>query len=141
APSRNRLRRGAAGNQPRAGSSLPDGRLLREARAACRLDSRRARGAAQIQADNGMRLTDECQVVTSRGGRVGGPGPGMFGHTGGDVGLDGTPLRYTGSARVIVGPDAELAGDARALRVEHNGVTYGVMSILPRYRTHGRLHH
>lgn len=88
-----------------------------------------------------MRLTDECQVLTSRGGPVGGPRPCMFGHTGGDVGLDGTLLRYTESARVIVGPDPELAGDARDLRVEHNGVTYRVMAILPRYRTHGRLHH
>lgn len=88
-----------------------------------------------------MRLTDECQVATSNGDPVGGPRPCMFGHTGGDVGLDGTRLRYTETARVIVGGDPELAGDARDLRVEHNGVTYRVTAILPRYRTHGRLHH
>lgn len=88
-----------------------------------------------------MRLTDVCQIKTHAGGDVGGPRRCTFGHTGGDVGLDGTRLRYTESARVIVGPDPDLAGDARDLRVEHNGVTYRVMAILPRYRTHGRLHH
>ena len=89
-----------------------------------------------------MRLTDECQVLRPSDAPQGGARPCSFGHTGGDVSFtDGT--RYQEQARVIVGPDPELAAvdNVNGWKVEHKGKRYEVRAILPRYRSHGRLHH
>lgn len=89
-----------------------------------------------------MRLTDRCQIIRS-GSNLGPPRPCEFGHTGADTGLEGVHFRYKEQARVIVGPDAELASTptATVLEVEHKDKTYAVTAILPRYRPGGRLHH
>lgn len=90
-----------------------------------------------------MRLTDTCQVRKG-GNPIGGPRPCSFGHTGGETpNLAGHVSRYIETARVIVGPDTNLAAVANVngWQVEHKGKTYTVTAILPRYRTHGRLHH
>ena len=89
-----------------------------------------------------MRLTDRCEV-TQDGTTVGGSRPCSFGHTGGGVGVEAGHIRYREEARVIIGPDAQLAAvaDPGRLRVRHKDRTYNVTAILPRYRTHGRLHH
>ena len=88
-----------------------------------------------------MRLTDTCQ--TKRGNQLSDPRPCSFVHTGGDVSLTDGHTRYQEQARVIVGPDAELASvsNVAGWEVVHNGKTYAVTAILPRYRQHGRLHH
>lgn len=89
-----------------------------------------------------MRLTDTC-TVTRDGTTIGGARACMFGHTAGDTGLEGGQLRYVEQARVIVGPDPAILSttDPNRLRVVHRGRAYQVTSILPRYKTHGRLHH
>lgn len=90
-----------------------------------------------------MKLTDTCQI-TRNGSPRGGPRRCMFGHTGGETPLEaGHVNRYIETARVIVEPDPVLAAVANpdGWGVVHKGKTYTVTAILPRYRTHGRLHH
>lgn len=89
-----------------------------------------------------MRLTDTC-TITRDGTTVGGVRRCSFGHTGGSTGLESGSMRYIETARMIVEPDPSLAeiSTPTRLKVIHNGRTYQVTAILPRYRTHGRLHH
>lgn len=91
-----------------------------------------------------MRLTDECQILTHNGQPYGDPRRCMFGHTAGDTPfLEGHVGRYKETARVIVGPDAELVqvANPNGWQVVHKTKTYNVTGVLPRYRSHGRLHH
>lgn len=90
-----------------------------------------------------MRLTDTCQL-TRLGQPRGGPRRCAFGHTGGETPMEaGHVNRYIETARVLVEPDPDLAAVANpdGWEVVHKGKTYTVTAILPRYRTHGRLHH
>lgn len=89
-----------------------------------------------------MRLTDTCTIQRD-GTAIGGTRPCTFGHTGGETPFLPGHTRYIETARLIVGPDPELAGlsDPTRVKVTHKGKTYKVTAILPRYRTHGRLHH
>ena len=90
-----------------------------------------------------MKLTDTCQI-TRNGNPQGGPRRCAFGHTGGDTPfLPGHVSRYIETARVLVEADPELAAVANpdGWEVVHKSKTYTVTAILPRYRTHGRLHH
>lgn len=90
-----------------------------------------------------MRLTDTCQVFRPSDAPFGDPRQCSFGHTGGDVSLTDGHTRYQEQARVIVGPDPALAAvpNVNGWKVEHKGKRYAVTAILPRYKTHGRLHH
>ena len=89
-----------------------------------------------------MRLTDTCEV-TRNGTVIGGPRRCSFGHTGGDVPTLAGHTRYIETARVIVDPDESLAAVANVdgYGVRHKSKHYRVTAILPRYRSHGRLHH
>lgn len=91
-----------------------------------------------------MRLTDECQVLTHTGQPYGEPRRCMFGHTAGDTPfLEGHAGRYKETARVIVGPDEQLVqvANPNGWQVVHKTKTYNITGVLPRYRSHGRLHH
>lgn len=90
-----------------------------------------------------MRLTDKCTLKRS-GTPWGAPRPCEFGHIGGSRDYDGSGrVKYEETARVIVGPDDQLAAlpNAQGLTVDHHGKSYTVTAILPRYRPGGRLHH
>ena len=90
-----------------------------------------------------MRLTDRC-TITAGYLTVAADTPCHMGHVGGDRPFDPSwPSKYQETARVIVGPLRELTGvnTPADYRVQHQGVTYKVTAILPRYRSHGRLHH
>lgn len=89
-----------------------------------------------------MRLSDTCQLRRS-GVNVGGPRPCSFGHTSGATPTLSGHIRFHEFARIIVGPDPELADSQTVAGWEavYRGKTYRVTAILPRYRTQGRLHH
>lgn len=91
-----------------------------------------------------MRLTDECQILRQTGQPYGDPRRCSFGHTAGEAPfLEGHVGRYKETARVIVGPDEELVqvANPNGWQVVHKTKTYNITGVLPRYRSHGRLHH
>lgn len=91
-----------------------------------------------------MRLTDECQILTHNGQPYGDPRRCSFGHTAGESPfLEGHAARYKETARVIVEPDPALVQvvNPNGWQVVHKTKTYNVTGVLPRYRSHGRLHH
>lgn len=90
-----------------------------------------------------MRLTDTCQILRPSGSEFGTARRCEFGHTGGDTPDLAGHSRYKETARVLVGPDDELAAVANpnGWQVVHKTKTYNVTAILPRYRPGGRLHH
>lgn len=96
-----------------------------------------------------MRLTDTC-TITDDGLQYGPPSwPCEFRHERGDVSLVGGGAEghirtlYSETATLIVGAVPELAArqSPTGLAVTHRGKGYTVETILPRYRTRGRLHH
>ena len=90
-----------------------------------------------------MRLTDRCSISRNNQTLYGST-PCAFVHVEGDRHPDPEwPSKYLETARIIVGPLAQLVGVNTPAdhRVEHKGVTYKVSAIFPRYRAHGRLHH
>lgn len=91
-----------------------------------------------------MRLTDTCQILRPAGQAFGTARRCEFGHTAGETSADEWhAARYRETARVIVGPDAELVelANPNGWQVVHKTKTYNVTAILPRYRPGGRLHH
>lgn len=91
-----------------------------------------------------MRLTDTCTI--RRNGTLFGPEARRceFGHVGaGREAVEQGRVIYAERARVIVGPDPELAAvvSPSGYTLEHKGREYRLDSILPRYRPGGRLHH
>lgn len=91
-----------------------------------------------------MRLTDECQILSPNAQPYGDPRRCEFGHTAGETSADEWhAARYKETARVIVGPDPALVQvvNPNGWQVVHKTKTYNVTGVLPRYRSHGRLHH
>ena len=90
-----------------------------------------------------MRLTDECQILSSSGQPYGDTRRCTFGHTAGDTPDLAGHTRYKETARVIVEPDAQLVrvANPNGWQVVHKTKTYKITGVLPRYRSHGRLHH
>lgn len=90
-----------------------------------------------------MRLTDECQILRASGQPYGGTRRCSFGHTAGDTPDLAGHTRYKETARVIVEPDVQLVqvANPNGWQVVHKSKTYNVTGVLPRYRSHGRLHH
>lgn len=90
-----------------------------------------------------MRLTDRC-TIRRNGAQVGEPVRCSFGHVGGERPFDAMwPTKYKETARVIVGPLAYLAAitTPAGWTVLHHGNEYKITAVLPRFRSHGRLHH
>lgn len=90
-----------------------------------------------------MRLTDECQILSPNAQPYGGTRRCSFGHTAGDTPDLAGHTRYKETARVLVEPDEQLVqvANPNGWQVVHKTKTYNVTGVLPRYRSHGRLHH